>query len=92
MPYTITAYTRARAKTLGVQVKPAKNKKKKLDVFKGGKKVASVGAMNYGDFPTFKKTKGLEFAKKRRAAYKKRHQKNRTKVGTNGYYADKLLW
>ena len=92
MTYTITAYTRARAKTLGVQVKPAKNKKKKLDVFKNGKKVASVGAAGYGDFPTFKRTKGIEFAKKRRTAYKKRHQKNRTKVGTNGYYADKLLW
>jgi len=92
MAYTITAYTRARAKKLGVQVKLAKNKKKKLDVFKNGKKVASVGARGMGDFPTYKRTKGLEFAKKRQKAYKSRMAKNRTKVGTNGYYADKLLW
>jgi hypothetical protein len=92
MAYTITAYTRARAKKLGVQVKLAKNKKKKLDVFKNGKKVASVGARGMGDFPTYKRTKGLEFAKKRQKAYKSRMAKNRKKVGTNGYYADKLLW
>tara|TARA_R110002020_G_scaffold181364_2_gene376208 strand:- start:18261 stop:18539 length:279 start_codon:yes stop_codon:yes gene_type:complete len=92
MSYTITAYTRARAKKLGVQVKLAKNKKKKLDVFKGGKKVASIGARGMGDFPTYKKTKGLEFAKKRQKAYKSRMSKNRNKVGTPGYYADKLLW
>ena len=39
------------------------------------KKVASIGAIGYGDFPTFKKTKGKEFADKRRIAYKKRHEK-----------------
>lgn len=92
MSYSITSYTRARAKKLGVQVKLAKNKKKKLDVFKDGKKVASIGARGMGDFPTYKKTKGLEFAKKRQKAYKSRMAKNRKKVGTPGYYADKLLW
>jgi len=28
----------------------------------------------------------------RRKAYKIRHQKDRTVRGSNGYYADKLLW
>ena len=28
----------------------------------------------------------------KRAAYKKRHSKNRSVVGSNGYYADKILW
>lgn len=92
MSYTITKYTRDRAKALGVVVKRSTNKKKKLDVFKDKKKIASVGAIGYGDFPTFTKTKGKEFANKRRIAYKKRHQKDRKKVGSNGYYADKLLW
>jgi len=92
MSYTITKYTRDRAKALGVVVKRSTNKKKKLDVFKDKKKIASVGAIGYGDFPTFTKTKGKEFANKRRVAYKKRHQKDRKKVGSNGYYADKLLW
>ena len=92
MSYTITKYTRDRAKALGVVVKKSKNKKKKLDVFKDKKKIASVGSIGYGDFPTFKRTKGKEYADKRRKAYKKRHQKYRNIKGTNSYYADKLLW
>lgn len=92
MSYTITQYTRNQAKKLGVSVKRSTNPKKKLDVFKDGKKIASVGAIGYGDFPTFTKDKGKEFADKRRKAYKKRHEKDRKVVGSNGYYADKLLW
>lgn len=101
MTYTITAYSRARAKALGVKIKRSTRKGKKIDVFKNVKnskgevvmkKVASIGALGMGDYPTFIKTKGREFANKRRKAYKSRHQKNRTKVGSNGYYADKILW
>lgn len=92
MPYVITSYTREKAKNLGVTVKRSTVKGKKIDVFKNGKKVASVGALGYGDYPTFVRKKGLEYADKRRMAYKLRHEKDRHKVGTNGYYADKLLW
>jgi hypothetical protein len=92
MSYRITKYTRDQAAKYGLTVKPSKVKGKKIDVFKNGQKVASVGAIGYGDYPTFIRTKGLAYAKKRRAAYKKRHQKNRTKRNTNGWYADKLLW
>ena len=92
MSYTITNYTRRQAKRLGVTVKPSTRKGKKIDVFKDGKKVASVGALGMGDFPTFTKQKGKEFAEKRRKACKSRHQKTRTKVGTPSYYADQLLW
>ena len=101
MPYTITDYTRRQAKKLRVIVKPSTNKKKKIDVFKKTrgkdgkmelKKVASVGAIGYNDYPTFMKLKGKEYADKRRRLYKIRHNKDRNKVGTNSYYADKLLW
>jgi len=92
MPYTITKYTRNQAKKLGVSVKPSVNSKKKIDVFKDGKKIASVGAIGYKDYPTYTKTKGKAYADDRRRLYKIRHQKNRNKVGTNSYYADKLLW
>lgn len=92
MSYTITQYTRNQAKKLGVTVKRSTNPKKKLDVFKEGKKVASVGAIGYKDFPTFKKEDGPEVANKKRKAYKSRHEKYRHKVGTPSYYADKLLW
>jgi hypothetical protein len=90
--YSIKDYTKQKAKKLGVIVKRSTNKRKKIDVYKDGKKIASVGALGYGDYPTFLKEKGLTFANKRRSAYKKRHQKDRLKKGSNGFYADQLLW
>ena len=92
MSYVITKYTRDKAKILGVKVKRSTNKKKKIDVFKDKKKIASIGAIGYSDYPTYIKSNGMLYANKRRVAYKKRHQKNRLKKGTNGFYADKLLW
>jgi hypothetical protein len=90
--YTISQYTRNQAKKLGVQVRRSTSKGKKIDVFKNGKKIASVGALGYKDYPSFIKSHGKSYADKRRSAYKKRHSKDRSKKGSRGYYADKLLW
>jgi len=91
--YTITQYTKKQATKLGVIVKPSTVQGKKLDVYnKKGEKLASVGAIGYGDYPTFIKTKGKEYADVRRRMYKIRHQKDRHKRGSAGFYADKLLW
>jgi hypothetical protein len=97
MAYRITNYTKAQAKKLGVSVRASSVKGKKIDVIKDKKKIASVGAIGYSDYPTFKRQeergivpKGT--ADKRRALYKNRHDKDRKKVGSRGYYADKLLW
>ena len=91
--YSITNYTKKQAAKLGVSVKPSTNKNKKLDVYnKSNKKVASIGAIGYNDYPTFIKKFGKEYADERRKLYKMRHKKDRTKIGSNGYYADKLLW
>ena len=101
MSYTITAYSKRQAKRLGVIIKPSTRKGKKIDVFKkvknkdgtmGLKKLVSIGALGYGDFPTFTKEKGKEFADKKRALYKKRHAKDRKVKGSAGYYADQILW
>jgi len=35
---------------------------------------------------------GKEYADERRRLYKMRHEKDRNKVGSPGFYADKLLW
>ena len=90
--YNITNYTRKQAKKLGVIIKHSTNTKKKIDVFKKGKKVCSVGNSNYNNFPTLIQKKGisLSFAKFRRKLYKKRHSKDRKKGC--GFYADQLLW
>lgn len=92
MGYNITPKIRANAKRIGVSVKSSTNPKKKLDVFKGGKKVASVGATGYKDFHLHTKTKGKEFALKRQKAYQNRHAKNINKKGSPGFYANELLW
>jgi hypothetical protein len=92
MPYTITNYTYKQARKIGVTVKPSTNKTKKIDVYKKGKKIASIGAYGMNDFPTYIKKRGIKYAKTRRRLYKIRHNKDRKKKGSNGYYANFLLW
>jgi hypothetical protein len=97
MAYKITTYTKNKAKYLGVIVRPSKTKGKKIDVLWNGVKVASVGALGYADYPTLMEMekKGLVpsgTAKRRRSAYKSRHKNDRKVRGSNGYYADQLLW
>jgi hypothetical protein len=92
MAYSITNYTKSQAKKLGVVVKPSSIKGKKIDVFKNDQKIASVGAIGYSDYPTYIKTKGKAYADERRRLYKIRHSKDRNVKGSDGYYADKLLW
>lgn len=93
MPYTITAYTKKKAKELGVIVKPSKVKGKKIDVFNiKGEKIADIGALGMGDYPTYIKEKGKEYADTRRKLYKQRHEKDRHVKYSDGWFADKLLW
>ena len=84
MSYNITRYTLDRAKQLGVEVKPSTSKGKKIDVFKNGSKVASVGALGYGDYPTYLQLYGKEYAEERRKCYKNRYEKNRHIIDING--------
>ena len=88
--YKITAYSYKQAKKLGVTIKNSTNPKKKIDVFKNGKKVCSVGGIGYNDYPTYILKRGKSFANTRRKLYKIRHKKD--KDSGCGYYADKILW
>lgn len=90
--YTILPYSKAKAKELGVVIKPSQNKNKKIDVFKNNELVASIGAIGYKDYPTYIKEEGITKAKERRALYKLRHNKDRQIQGSPGWYADKILW
>lgn len=97
MPYKILPYHRTQAKRLNVTIKPSSNKGKKIDVFKNGEKIATIGAMGYGDFATFKSLERQGkvprgYAESRRIAYKQRHRKDRLVRGSNGFYADNILW
>jgi hypothetical protein len=90
--YKITEWSKVKAKQLGVTIKISTLNNKKLDVYKDNKKIASIGDVRYGDYPTFVLTKGKEYADKRRALYKKRFEKTRNIIGTPSYYASNILW
>jgi hypothetical protein len=90
--YQITTYSYTQAKRLKVIIKPSKLKGKKIDVFENGKKIASIGAHGMGDYPTYIKTKGKKYADTRRKLYKTRHESNRHKERSPGFYADQILW
>lgn len=89
--YQILPYSYQQAKRLGVFITPSENKNKKVDVYKNSKKVASIGDVNYQDYPHYlQKDKAL--ANQRRKLYHIRHKGDSDKVGTPGYYASKILW
>lgn len=90
--YEITKYSYDQAKKLGVDIKPSTNKKKKIDVFKNDKKIASIGAKSYSDFPNYVKEKGLTYAKERQRLYKLRHAKTSQKKDSPSFFASKILW
>ena len=91
--YEILPYTELQANRLGVRVTTSKNPSKKIDVFDwNGNFICSVGAKGYGDYPTYLKLNGKEYADDKRRLYKIRHQKDRKIIGSKGYYADNLLW
>jgi len=87
--YTITKHSFKKAKEHGVDIKPSKNVNKKIDVFKNGKKIASIGHIKYKDYPTYILEKGITYANKRKMLYNERHKKDKR---LNGIYAKKILW
>ena len=88
--YNISDYTFDRAKKLGVEVKPSKKKNKKIDIFKDGKLIGSVGNTDYNDYTIYLKSHGKAYADEKRRLYRLRHAKD-LKTG-NGYLAANLLW
>ena len=97
--YKILPYSFQQAKKLNVIIKPSDNKKKKIDVFKNGVKIASIGAFGYNDFPTYIQKLGLKEAQKKRKNYLARHAHEPkirfykgSYVNTPSFYADNILW
>ena len=73
MSYTILPYTKTQARKMGVTVKPSTRSGKKLDVFRDGEYIDSVGALGYSDYPHYIKEKGKAYANERRRLYHARH-------------------
>ena len=51
MSYQILPYSYAQAKKYVVEIFPSHNQSKKIDVFKDGEFVSSIGLKNYMDYP-----------------------------------------
>jgi hypothetical protein len=86
--YTITPYTKKKAKEIGVVVKPSTRKNKKLDVYHNGEYLDSIGDIRYFDYPTYLKRYGKEVADERRRLYHARH----TRKTQGEKLAKHLLW
>ena len=87
--YKITNYTKKKANDMGLYITPSKKTNKKLDIYKDGRFLTSIGDIRYGDYPTFKEQYGAEYANRRKMAYYQRHKKD---SGIAGKLAKKLLW
>lgn len=90
--YDITDYSYKKAKKLNVSIKPSSEKGKKIDVFKDNKKIASIGDINFSDYPTYIKDKGLKYANERRRLYRLRHAKTAEVKDSPSYFAMNILW
>jgi hypothetical protein len=90
--YQIQEYTYKRARELGVEVKPSRLKNKKIDVIKNGKRICSIGDINYNDYYSYLRKFGESVARDKRRLYLARHSNNATIKGSCGYYSAQLLW
>lgn len=88
--YQILPYTQRQARRIGVDVKPSKRQGKKIDVLRDGDYIASIGYKGMGDFATYLRTKGKEYATERRRLYHLRHKDG--PVDSPAYLAKRLLW
>ena len=63
MTYSITAYSRAAARRLGVTIVSSTRKNKKIDVIskQTKKKLASIGDSRYSDFPSYVSSHGMAY-------------------------------
>ena len=80
------------AKKMNLVIKKSILINKKIDVYKNGMKIASVGDINYFDYQMYKVNMGIAYAKERRRLYMIRHKNDIKKKDSNGYFAFKLLW
>jgi len=90
--YKITSRQKKIAKFLKVDILTSTNENKKIDVYKNGIKIVSIGASGYKDYSIYLKEYGKEYANERQRLYKLRHAQDIKKKGSPGYYAYLILW
>ena len=91
MKYNIKRYSYNQAKKLNVSIYPSTKPNKKIDIYKDGIYITSIGAMGMSDYPSYIETEGKTYANERRRLYHLRHSKDNIR-GTKGWYALNILW
>ena len=69
MAYKPTKRQLMNAQKLGVMIVPSSNLRKKLDVYRNGRKISEIGATGYLDYDGYIRKEGLAFANERRRLY-----------------------
>jgi len=90
-PYHIKRYSYNQAKKLHLSIYPSTKSNKKIDVYKDGIYITSIGYQGMMDYPSYMEIDGKKYADERRRLYHLRHSKDNIK-GTKGWYALNLLW
>jgi len=91
MVYKITNYSYKKAEENDLNIVPSKKKNKKIDVYKNGEYIASIGDKRYNDYPTYLIKNGKQYADERRKLYYKRHNANSSKYSADNL-AKLILW
>ena len=93
--YQITPRSKQIAKENNLTIKPSNDGKHKINVYEKNKLITSVGALGYGDYPSYlkmeadgKKPKG--YANSRKKLYRIRHEKDLNTP--RGKLANLILW
>jgi hypothetical protein len=76
MVYHIKDYTKKQAESIGLEVRPSTKGNYKIDVYKDGDYITSIGNKNYKDYPTYLLLNGKAYADERRRLYYARHKKD----------------
>ena len=91
MVYKITLYSYKKAEENDLNIVPSKKKNKKIDVYKNGEYIASIGDVRYNYYPTYVKNYGIKYADERRKLYYKRHNLKSSKYSADNL-AKLILW
>ena len=72
--YDISKKSYKVAKEYGLEIFPSKKNHKKIDVYKEGRYIASIGDIRYKDYHIYLKENGIEYANNRARLYYIRHK------------------
>jgi hypothetical protein len=86
--YEISSKSYKVAKQYGLQIEPSVRKNKKIDVYKDGRYIASIGDSRFKDFHLYLKENGKAYANERARLYYGRHKN----ASLREQLAKLLLW